>query len=147
MLDGTGVKFSWFSFFLDPRTDIWFKSYTKCKEPMKFDGIWEKISTSKTGLWPLVFDWDTCKLLSSYLSPTGVDRNIVWDILKKSPMDPQPILCQVDQKISKISQILPELLGLLISTANAMVRDQKPKVRIGGAIAEDLWTEELFWKG
>ena len=53
-------------------------------------------------------------------------------------MDPQPILCQVDQKISKISQILPELLGLLISTANAMVRDQKPKVISGGAIAEDL---------
>ena len=53
-------------------------------------------------------------------------------------MDPQPILCQVDQKISKKSQILPELLGLLISMANAMVRDQKSKVRIGGAIAEDL---------
>ena len=68
-------------------------------EPRKFDGIREKISTSKTGLGSFVFDLGTCKLLSSYLSPTGVDRNIVWDILKKSPMDPQPILCQVDQQI------------------------------------------------
>ena len=44
------------------------------------------------GLVPSVFDLDTCKLLKSYLGPTGVDRTIVWDSLKKSPIHPQPNL-------------------------------------------------------
>ena len=37
------------------------------------------------------FDLDTSKVLRSYLRPTGVVRKIVWDILKKWPIDPQPI--------------------------------------------------------
>ena len=49
---------------------------------------------SRVNTWSFVFDWDTCKLLSSYLRPTGVVRNIVWDILRKSPMDPRAIRCQ-----------------------------------------------------
>ena len=43
------------------------------------------------------FDLDTSKVLRSYLRPTGVVWNIVWDILKKSPIDPQPIPWHSDE--------------------------------------------------
>ena len=57
----------------------------------------KKVNITGLGLDFLFLDLDTCKMLRSYLRPIGVDRNIVWDILKKSPINPQPIPWHFDQ--------------------------------------------------
>ena len=59
--------------------------------------IRNKFHISDWGPFFLFLDLDTCKLLRSYLRPTGVGRNIVWVHPKKSPFDPQPIPWHLDQ--------------------------------------------------
>ena len=84
----------------------------------------KKISRSKTGLWSFVIDWHTCKLLSSYLRPTRVDKNIVWEKVTHQPS--AITAASWPKKIQKKSNfdyhIVSRQNGLFAGMANASTR-------------------------
>ena len=69
----------------------------------------------------------------------GVDRNIVWDILKKSPIDPRPIRCQIDHKTADFEE--RNLIRLRCWNCSLLTSDPCKLVRryLGSFVVHNQW--------